>query len=39
MLRKTWRYRIGKYRFFFQVDSSEKIVFFLTVEKRKDAYR
>ena len=36
---ETWRYRIGKYRVFFQVDSSEKVVFILTVEKRKDAYR
>lgn len=35
----TWRYRIGKYRVFFQMDSSEKIVFILSVEKRKDAYR
>ncbi|MFA6292395.1 MAG: type II toxin-antitoxin system RelE/ParE family toxin [Victivallales bacterium] len=36
---ETWRYRIGKYRVFFQIDSSDRIVFILTVEKRKDAYR
>lgn len=36
---ETWRYRIGKYRVFFQIESSEKTVFILTVEKRKDAYR
>lgn len=36
---ETWRYRIGKYRVFFQVDSSERIVFILVVEKRKDAYK
>ncbi len=36
---ETWRYRIGKYRVFFHVDRTERIVFVLTIEKRKDAYR
>ena len=36
---ETWRYRIGKYRVFFQIENSDRIVFILTVEKRKDAYR
>ncbi len=36
---ETWRYRIGKYRVFFQVDNPERIIFILTVEKRKDAYK
>jgi mRNA interferase RelE/StbE len=35
---ETWRYRIGKYRLFFSIDESEKVVFILTVEFRKDAY-
>ncbi len=35
---ETWRYRIGNFRIFFQVEEKEKIVFILTVEKRKDAY-
>ena len=36
---ETWRYRIGRYRLFFQVDEKVKIVFILTVDKRNDAYR
>ena len=36
---ETWRYRIGKYRVFFQVDSSERIVYILTLDQRKDAYK
>ena len=35
----TWRYRIGKFRLFYIVDEDERIVFVLTVEDRKDAYR
>lgn len=35
----TWRYRIGKYRLFYIVDQKERIVFVLTVDDRKDAYR
>lgn len=35
----TWRYRIGPYRLFYTVDEDERIVFLLTVEDRKDAYR
>jgi mRNA interferase RelE/StbE len=36
---EMWRYRIGQYRLFYTVDTKEKIVFLLTVEDRKDAYR
>ena len=35
----TWRYRIGKFRLFYIIDQEEKIVFILTVDDRKDAYR
>jgi mRNA interferase RelE/StbE len=35
----TWRYRIGKFRVFFIVDPKEKIVFVLSVDYRRDAYR
>lgn len=35
----TWRYRIGKYRVFFIVDSEDKIVFMVSVDYRRDAYR
>ena len=35
----TWRYRIGPYRVFYSLDEAEKIVFVLTIDDRKDAYR
>jgi mRNA interferase RelE/StbE len=34
-----WRYRIGPYRLFYSVGDDERIVFMLTVDDRKDAYR
>lgn len=36
---QTWRYRIGPYRLFYSVDEDDKVVFMLTVDDRKDAYR
>ena len=36
---ETWRYRIGAYRLFYCIDQPERIVFMLTVDHRKDAYR
>ena len=36
---ETWRYRIGRYRLFFHVSETDRVVFVLTVEKRGDAYR
>ena len=35
----TWRYRIGRFRLFYTVDTRERVVFMLTVERRRDAYR
>ncbi len=35
---ETWRYRIGPYRFFFQVDDQEKIVFMIAAETRQQSY-
>jgi len=35
---ETWRYRIGEYRFFYQIDEKEKIVFMIAAELRKQAY-
>jgi mRNA interferase RelE/StbE len=35
----TWRYRIGSYRVFCSLDEAESIVFLLTIDDRKDAYR
>lgn len=34
----TRRFRIGKYRIFYMIDESEKIVYLLHIELRKDAY-
>ena len=35
----TWRYRIGKFRLFYIVDLDERIIYILSVDHRKDAYR
>jgi mRNA interferase RelE/StbE len=35
----TWRYRLGKFRLFYIVDTKERIVHILTIDDRKDAYR
>ena len=35
----TWRYRTGPYRIFYSVDEGDGIVFVLTIDDRKDAYR
>ncbi|HNR30322.1 MAG TPA: type II toxin-antitoxin system RelE/ParE family toxin [Candidatus Hydrogenedentes bacterium] len=35
----TWRYRIGDFRIFFTVDRTKRIVFLLTLDDRRDAYR
>jgi len=35
----VWRYRIGRFRLFYSVDQNESIVYILTIEKPKDAYR
>lgn len=36
---ETWRYRIGDFRVFFFVDSDSRIVYILSADDRKDAYR
>jgi mRNA interferase RelE/StbE len=35
----TWRYRVGDWRFFYEVDEMEKTVFLLVADHRKQAYR
>ena len=35
----TWRYRIGEWRFFYEIDEKNKIVLLLAMEHRRDAYR
>ena len=34
-----WRYRIGKFRVFYFVDSRERIIYILSVHLRRDAYK
>jgi len=36
---ETWRYRIGEYRFFYQINEEENIIFMIAAEHRKQAYR
>ena len=35
---ETWRYRLGNYRMFYEIDDSEKIIFITALDLRKDAY-
>jgi len=35
---ETWRYRIGPWRFFYEIDEHQKVVFLTTLSNRKDAY-
>ena len=35
---ETWRYRIGAWRIFYEVNEKDKIVSLITVDPRKDAY-
>lgn len=35
----TWRYRIGSYRFFYEIDERACIVYMVAADSRKDSYR
>jgi mRNA interferase RelE/StbE len=35
---ETWRYRIGPWRFFYEIDEPQKIIFLTALSDRKDAY-
>ncbi len=35
----TWRYRIGKFRLFYIFDQEEQVVYILTIDDRKDAFK
>ena len=35
---ETWRYRIGSWRFFYEIDEKEKIVFMIGASHRSSAY-
>jgi mRNA interferase RelE/StbE len=36
---ETWRYRIGDYRFFYEIDERERIVYMIAADSRKDSYK
>jgi len=36
---EAWRYRIGRFRLFCIIDQKEQIVYILTIDDRKKAYR
>ncbi len=35
----TWRYRVGRWRFFYEINETSKIVFMTAADHRKQAYR
>ncbi len=35
----TWRYRVGDWRFFYEIDERQRIVFMIAADHRKEAYR
>jgi mRNA interferase RelE/StbE len=35
----TWRYRVGEWRFFYEVDDEKRIVFMVAADHRKQGYR
>lgn len=35
----TWRYRIGDWRFFYEIDDKAKILFMTAASHRKESYR
>ncbi len=35
---ETWRYRIGSWRFFYEINEADKIVTMIAFDPRKDAY-
>ena len=35
---EIWRYRIGKFRLFYAIEESEKIIYVISIDLRKDAY-
>ncbi|MGA2362314.1 MAG: type II toxin-antitoxin system RelE/ParE family toxin [Candidatus Aminicenantales bacterium] len=35
---ETWRYRIGGFRFFYEIDDARKIVFMIAADTRQKSY-
>ena len=34
----TWRYRIGNYRFFYEINEKERMVYMIAADSRKNSY-
>jgi len=35
----TWRYRVGDWRFFYEIEEKQRIIFMIAADHRKEAYR
>jgi mRNA interferase RelE/StbE len=35
---ETWRYRIGNYRFFYEIDDRNKIIYMIATDNRQNVY-
>jgi mRNA interferase RelE/StbE len=35
----TWRYRVGDWHFFYEIDEKQRIIFMIAADHRKEAYR
>jgi mRNA interferase RelE/StbE len=35
---ETWRYRIGHYRFFYEINDKEKVIYMIAADNRQKAY-
>lgn len=35
---ETWRFRIGPYRLFYEIDDRRRMIFMTAIADRKDAY-
>jgi len=35
----TWRYRVGDWRFFYEINERQRVVFMTAADHRKEAYR
>ena len=35
----TWRYRVGDWRFFYEIDEAQRLVFMTAADHRRQAYR
>jgi len=36
---RTWRYRVGAWRFFYEIDEERRVILMIACKHRKEAYR